>query len=86
MIVELYQAAEKGDLKKARKINDRMYPLTQAIYSHPRLNWHTRIKEALVMMGEIECGAARPFLPALSSKEREGIQRALASCGLLKKK
>lgn len=86
MIVELYQATEKGDLKKARQISDRMYPLTQAIYSHPRLNWHTRIKEALVMMGEIECAAARPFLPQISSREREGIRNALVSCGLLKKK
>ena len=86
LIVELYRAAEKGDLKKAREINDRIYPLTKAIYSHPRLNWHTRIKEALVMMGELGSAAARPFLPALSSQEREGIRNALVSCGLLKGK
>ena len=63
LIVGLYEAVRKGNLKEAMKINDRMYPLTKAIYSHPRLYWHTRIKEALVMMGEIKCAAARPFLP-----------------------
>jgi 4-hydroxy-tetrahydrodipicolinate synthase len=82
-IVALYEAVEKGDLRKAREMNNRMYPLTQAIYSHPRLNWHTRIKEALVMMGEIESAAARPFLPTISDQERENIRSALAACGLL---
>lgn len=85
LIVDLYQATEKGNLKRAREINTFMYPLTVAIYSHPRLNWHTRIKEALVMTGEIKCAAARPFLPRLSAKDREGIRKALVSCNLLKK-
>jgi len=84
-IVGLYEAVRKGDLKEARMINDRMYPLTKAIYSHPRLNWHTRIKDALVMMGEIESAAVRPFLPPISKKEREEIRAALIACGLLKK-
>ncbi len=84
LIVRLYDAVRKGNLKEAMKINDRMYPLTKAIYSHPRLNWHTRIKEALVMMGEIKCAAARPFLPPISSDERRSIRKALTQCGLLK--
>ncbi len=84
-IVELYQATKRGDLKKAREINDRMFPLTQAIFSHPKMNWYPRIKEALVMMGEIESAAARPFLPPISDKEREDIRNALTTCGLLKK-
>ncbi len=85
LIVELYEAVRKGDLKKAMKLSDYMYPLTRAIYSHPRLYWHTRIKEALVMMGEIKCAAARPFLPAISSEERKNIRKALIHCGFLKK-
>jgi 4-hydroxy-tetrahydrodipicolinate synthase len=84
-IVGLYEAVEKGDLRKANEINDRMYPLTKAIYSHPRLNWHTRIKDALVMMNEIKCAAARPFLPPISNDERKNIRRALIDSGLLKK-
>jgi 4-hydroxy-tetrahydrodipicolinate synthase len=84
LIVGLYEAVKKGNLKEAMKINDRMYPLTKAIYSHPRLNWHTRIKEALVMIGEIKCAAARPFLPPISSDERRSIRKALTQCGLLK--
>jgi len=85
LIVRLYEAVRKSDLREAVKINDFMYPLTKAIYSHPRLYWHTRIKEALVMMGEIKCAAARPFLPAISSDERRNIRRALIRCGLLRK-
>jgi 4-hydroxy-tetrahydrodipicolinate synthase len=84
-IVGLYEAVKKGDLKKAREISERMYPLTKAIYSHPRLYWHTRIKEALTMMGEIKCPASRPFLPAVSNNEHKDIRRALIQCGLLKK-
>ena len=85
LIAGLYEAVQKGNLKKAMEINDYMYPLTRAIYSHPRLYWHTRIKEALVMMGEIKCAAARPFLPAISTEERRNIRRALIHCGLLRK-
>jgi 4-hydroxy-tetrahydrodipicolinate synthase len=85
LIVRLFEAVRNGNLKEAMKINDHMYPLTKAIYSHPRLNWHTRIKEALVMMGEIESAAVRPFLPPISNQEREEIRNALAVCGLLNK-
>lgn len=85
LIVRLYEAVRKGNLKKAMEINDYMYPLTRAIYSHPRLYWHTRIKEALVMMGEIKCAAARPFLPPISRDERMNLRRALIQCGLLKR-
>lgn len=85
LIVGLYEAVRKRNLKKAMEINDYMYPLTRAIYSHPRLYWHTRIKEALVMIGEINCAASRPFLPPISSDERKNIRRALIDCGLLKK-
>jgi 4-hydroxy-tetrahydrodipicolinate synthase len=85
LIVRLYEAVRRGNLKEAMEINDYMYPLTKAIYSHPRLYWHTRIKEALVMMGEIKCAAARPFLPPISSDERRSIRKALIRCGLLKK-
>ena len=79
----MHEAMEHGDLKTAREISDRMFPLTQAIHSYPRLNWHTRIKEALVMTGEIQSAAAKPFLPALSSAERESIRQALISSGVL---
>jgi len=79
----MHEAMEHGDVKIAREMSDRMFPLTQAIYSHPRLNWHTRIKEALVMTGEIQSAAAKPFLPALSSAERDRIRQALISSGVL---
>lgn len=85
LIVGLYEEVREGNLKKAMEINDYIYPLTKAIYSHPRLYWHTRIKEALVMTGEIKSAAARPFLPPVSSDERKNIRRALIQCGLLKK-
>jgi 4-hydroxy-tetrahydrodipicolinate synthase len=86
LIVRLYEATASGDLRKARETNEFMYPLTKAIYSHPRLNWHTRIKEALAMMGEIGSAAARPFLPPLSDQERRAIRDALVACRLVKPK
>ncbi len=83
-IAGMYNFTKQGDLEKAREINQHIYPLTRAIYSHPRLNWHTRIKEALVMMGEIRSAAVRPFLPPLSSEERKNIREALMACRLLR--
>ncbi len=83
-IVGMYDATKKGDLEKAREIGHHTYPLTRAIYSHPRLNWHTRIKEALVLMGEIRSAAVRPFLPPISHQEREDIKGALIACNLIK--
>lgn len=84
LIIGLYEAVKKDDLINAREISDRMYPLTKAIYSHPRLNWHTRIKEALVMRGEIRSAAARPFLPPISVQERDAIRNAMEGCCLVK--
>jgi 4-hydroxy-tetrahydrodipicolinate synthase len=83
-IVDMYDATKGGDLEKAREISNHIYPLTRAIYSHPRLNWHTRIKEALVLMGEIRSAAVRPFLPTISHQEREDIRGALLACRLIK--
>ena len=37
----------------------------------------SHIKEALMMMGEIKCAAARPFLPPISEHERRNIRKAL---------
>jgi 4-hydroxy-tetrahydrodipicolinate synthase len=83
LIVGMYEAVANGNLSKAREISGRIYPLTRTIYCHPRLNWHTRIKEALVMMGDIGSATARPFLPPISDRERADIRSALLACGFL---
>jgi 4-hydroxy-tetrahydrodipicolinate synthase len=80
-VVSLYAAIKNCDLQKAREINNRMYPLTQAFYSNPKLNRPGRIKEALVMMGEIKSATSRAALP-VSDEERESIRNALYECGI----
>ena len=56
----LFEAVKADDMKRARQINDRIYPLAQAFYADPFADMHNRMKEALVLLGRIPCAAVRP--------------------------
>jgi 4-hydroxy-tetrahydrodipicolinate synthase len=81
--VELYRAVQAGDLRKARQVHDRLYPLVQVFYRAPFINMHTRMKEALVMLGRLKRATVRPPLLPIADEEREQIRRALHAAGLL---
>jgi len=80
---EMFAQVQQGDLEAARKIHDRLDPLVRAFYAPPFLDMHNRMKEALVMLGRIECAVVRPPLCPIGDAERAAIRTALTAAGLL---
>ncbi len=78
----LFQAIQGNDLKRARAINDRIYPLAQAFYAAPALDMHNRMKECLVMLGRMERAVVRPPLVRITDAERERLRVALEQAGI----
>ena len=74
----LWQAVQANDLARAKALNDRIYPVSQAFYADPFVDMHNRMKEALVALGRIPCAAVRPPLVKLSDAEIARIRKALA--------
>jgi 4-hydroxy-tetrahydrodipicolinate synthase len=80
---ELWSAVQAGDLPAARAVNDRLYPLVQVFYRDPFINMHTRMKEALVMLGGLRSATVRPPLMPIGKEERDEIRGALQAAGLI---
>lgn len=80
---ELLQAFEQDDLKRARVVNERIYPLASVFYSAPWVDMHNRMKEALVMLGKLPRSVVRPPLMPLGEHEKQRIRAALVASGLL---
>jgi 4-hydroxy-tetrahydrodipicolinate synthase len=79
----LFRAAAANDLKEARRIADRMYPIVSVFYSAPWVDMHNRMKEALVMLGRLPRAVVRPPLMRIGEEERARIRKALTESGLL---
>jgi 4-hydroxy-tetrahydrodipicolinate synthase len=79
----LYRAIQADDLAEARELNTRIRATSTVFYADPRCDMHNRMKEALVLMGKLECAAVRPPLVKLSADEIGRIRQALAAAGLL---
>ncbi len=80
---ELLRAVQHADLVGARATHDRLYPLVQVFYRDPWINMHTRMKEALVMMGVLKRAVVRPPLLPLEDEERSRIRAALETAKLV---
>jgi 4-hydroxy-tetrahydrodipicolinate synthase len=76
--VALFEAVQANDLVKAKKINDRLYPMQQAFYAPPFLDMHNRMKEALVLLGRMKRAVVRPPLMKLSDAEIAQLKTAIA--------
>lgn len=79
----LFRAVRSNDLALARSINDRIHPLAEIFYSHPFVDMHNRMKEALVLLGRIPRAVVRPPLVKLAQDEIARIRRALTGAELL---
>jgi 4-hydroxy-tetrahydrodipicolinate synthase len=79
----LFRAVRAGDLGEARRINDRIWPLTQVFYADPWVDMHNRMKEALVLLGRLPRAVVRPPLTKLGAAEIGRIRAALIAAGLL---
>jgi 4-hydroxy-tetrahydrodipicolinate synthase len=80
---DLFAAVQRNDLAEARRINERIYPLAEVFYAAPAVDMHNRMKEALVLLGKLECAAVRPPLVKIPADEIARIRAALVKAGLL---
>jgi 4-hydroxy-tetrahydrodipicolinate synthase len=80
---QLFSAVQRNDLAEARRINDRIHPLSEVFYAAPAVDMHNRMKEALVLLGRISAAHVRPPLMKLESGEIARIRIALVKSGLL---
>jgi len=80
--VALFEAVRADDLARARRINDRLYPLQQAFYAPPFLDMHNRMKECLVLLGRQARAVVRPPLVKLSAAEIARLRTALDLAGI----
>ena len=81
----LFRAVEANDLAEARRLNDRIHPLTEAFYADPFVDMHNRMKEALVLLGKQPRAVVRPPLVKLPAYEVERVRAALVAAGLLRR-
>jgi 4-hydroxy-tetrahydrodipicolinate synthase len=79
----LFRAVRADDLGEARRVNDRIWPLTQVFYADPWVDMHNRMKEALVLLGRLPRAVVRPPLTKLGAAEIGRIRAALIAAGLL---
>jgi 4-hydroxy-tetrahydrodipicolinate synthase len=78
----LIEAVERGDLHAARRLDDRLWPLTQVFYTDPLVNMHNRMKVALEHLGRQPRAVVRPPLQPLGAPERARIVAAVKEAGL----
>ena len=83
---QLFAAVQANDLKTARAVNDRIYPLAKVFYADPWADMHNRMKEALVLLGRLPRAVVRPPLVKLGRAEIDRIRAALVESGLLEAK
>ncbi len=81
----LFRAVQANDLVEARRLNDRIYPTAEVFYADPFVDMHNRMKEALVLLGQLPRATVRPPLAKLSPAEIERIRVALVRAGLLER-
>jgi 4-hydroxy-tetrahydrodipicolinate synthase len=69
LLVELWRAAQAGDLRAMRRADARLHPVVRAIYgARPLMDMHTRIKVGLRHLGVID--GALPAPPLRRSRRR----------------
>ncbi len=83
---KLFRAVAANDLAAAKALNDRIYPLARAFYADPFVDMHNRMKEALVLLGQLPRAVVRAPLVKLGAAEIERIRLALMEAGLLDRK
>jgi 4-hydroxy-tetrahydrodipicolinate synthase len=80
---KLFRAVQGSDLREARALNDRIYPLASVFYAQPWADMHNRMKEALVLLGRLKKAVVRPPLVKIEAAEIGRIKQALETAGLL---
>ena len=81
--VQMLAALRRDDLAEARELGVRLQALADVIFGLPVTDYRARTKEALVMLGVIDCAVVRPPLLPLSAAERDTVRQALLRAGFL---
>ncbi len=79
LITELFRFVRQGDLERAREINDRIWPLKEAVYGteEPSGDAHARLKVAMAARGLIRDPRVRPPVLPPSPDQVARIHAAL---------
>ena len=80
--VALFEAVQNNDMKRAKVLNDQIFPIAQAFYKPPFVDMHNRMKEANVLLGRLPKAVVRSPLMKLSDEEIKSIGQALIEGGI----
>jgi 4-hydroxy-tetrahydrodipicolinate synthase len=81
---ELMTAMQADDLARAREINDRIWPVKEAVYGagEPSGDAHARMKEGMALRGLFRSALARPPVLPPSAEEVAAMAAALEASGV----
>jgi 4-hydroxy-tetrahydrodipicolinate synthase len=84
LITEAWKAVQANDFIKTRKLQSKIFPITQAVYQvgQPSGEAHARLKEALRQRGIFSSSLMKPPVMPISDQERKEISAALRTAGL----
>jgi len=80
--VELFEAATRGDLKRAKELHDRIFPIFRRVYCDPYVYLHIRYKYCAWLLGKISSPALRSPLVPLPADEVKVLKEGLRASGL----
>ena len=85
LLVDLYAAVCDGDLHRARRVQERITVLKEAVYhdEEPSGDAHARMKAAMVLSGRLASSVTRPPTRPPSPAQLVRIEAALEAAGLL---
>ena len=81
--VAMLAAVKRCDFAAAQALSERLQPLADVVFGPPVTDYRARTKEALVMLGVLECAVVRPPLLGIGAEERATLRQALVKAGLL---
>jgi len=87
LIIDLWNAVQAGDLKKAMAVQATITPLKDAVYGggEPTGEAHARMKYGMYLAGILDDATVRPPTEMPNAKEIETLRAAVRQAGLLRR-
>ncbi|MDR7483921.1 MAG: dihydrodipicolinate synthase family protein [Armatimonadota bacterium] len=84
LVVGLYEAMRAGDLERARQVNDRIWPIKEAVYGsgEPSGDAHARLKVGMAARGLLTHPRVRPPVLPPSRDEEARVRSAMEQSGV----
>jgi len=80
--VELFEAATRGDFRRAKELHDQIFPIFRRVYCDPYVYLHIRYKYCAWLLGKISSPALRSPLVPLPTEEVSALKEGLRASGL----